>query len=181
MTKRNVRITVLCEDLQQQVFVRYFLIGCGFHKRKLRFLPLPDGKGSGEQYVRNQYLEQVRAYRSKKAEDICLIVLIDADTQTVQDRLNQFDRVLEENSQNKRQDDERIAIFVPKRNIETWIHYLQGETVDEETAYKKLPQESECKLYVEELSDRCPSNLDENAPSSLHTACQEWQRILPPN
>jgi len=36
----------------------------------------------------------------------------------------------------KRQSDEKIAIFVPKRNIETWISYLQDQTqtVDEETA-----------------------------------------------
>jgi len=122
MTKRKVRVTILCEDIQQQVFARYFLIGRGFHPRKIRLLPLPEGKGSGEKYVRENYPAQVKSYRSKPTdESVCLVVLIDADRMTVTDRLHQLDTALEEDSQPRRQEDERIAIFVPKRNIETWI------------------------------------------------------------
>ncbi|MEQ8386222.1 MAG: hypothetical protein RH949_28070 [Coleofasciculus sp. A1-SPW-01] len=35
-----------------------------------------------------------------------------------------------------------------KRNIETWIHFLQGETVDEETEYSKYQKEAACKPSV---------------------------------
>lgn len=33
---------------------------------------------------------------------------------------------------------ETIAIFVYKRNIETWIHYLERKIVNEEDTYAKL-------------------------------------------
>ncbi len=179
MNNKNARIVILCEDLQQQVFVRHFLIKRGFNPRRIRTNRVPDGRGSGEQYVRNEYPEQVRAYRRKpKTEDFSLIVVIDADTKTVQNRFNELDEMLDRNSLKKRQSDEKIAIFIPKCNIETWIHYLQGEIVDEDTIYEKLSEESECKPCREELTNQCSSGLDETAPPSLQIACQEWQRIL---
>lgn len=93
--------------------------------------------------MRELYPMEVKAYRSKKNYlAISLVVVIDADKYTVADRLHQLDTALEEDSQPRRQEEEQIAIFVPKRNIETWIYYLQGETVDEETAYPKLLRES---------------------------------------
>ncbi len=52
--------------------------------------------------------------------------------------------------------------------------------VNEEDKYsKKNP--SQCKLYVEDLADRCQQKqkLEENAPPSLKRACQEFQRLLP--
>ena len=181
MIHSGMQIIVLCEDRQQEVFARYFLIKRGFNSRKITYLPLPKGTQSGEQYVRENYPKEVRAYRSKNYLSIALVVLIDADKHTIAERLNQLDLELEADSQAKRQLDEKIAVFVPRRNIETWIHYLQGEIVDEETAYSKLSQESDCKPCVENLVNHCQRGLDENAPESLREACSEWQRILPPN
>ncbi len=104
MTKRKVEVTILCEDIQQQVFARRFLINRGFHTRKIRLLALPEGKGSGEQYVRVNYPAQVKAYRSQSNYlSICLVVLIDADTKMVDERLRQLDKALEEDSQSRRQ------------------------------------------------------------------------------
>ncbi|UUO15878.1 hypothetical protein [Dolichospermum heterosporum] len=109
-----------------------------------------------------------------------LIVLIDADKKTVEERLKQLDNALVENSHASRQPNEAIAVFVPKRNIETWIHYLQGENIDEETEYTKSKKQSDCKPYIEQLVNQCSQgNLDENAPPSLKAACGELQRILP--
>ena len=109
-----------------------------------------------------------------------LIVLIDADKKTVEERLKQLDDALIENSQQLRQPSEAIAIFVPKRNIETWIHHLQCENVDEETEYTKFKKQSDCKPYLDKLVNQCyQGNLDENAPPSLKAACGELQRILP--
>ncbi|WP_260446280.1 MULTISPECIES: hypothetical protein [unclassified Nostoc] len=107
------------------------------------------------------------------------MVLIDADKKTVEERLKKLDDALIEDLQQIRQAKEAIAIFIPKRNIETWIHYLQGETVDEETEYSKFNNESVCKPYVENLVNQCYHGLDENAPPSLQAACEELQRILP--
>ncbi len=167
MSQRRVQIVILCEDRQQEVFARHFLKKRGF-TGLFRPKICPPGSQSGEQYVRSQYPVEVKAYRQNKNRvSIALVVLIDADRGTLQDRLNQLASILDEDAQEKRRSDEAIAIFVPKRNIETWIHYLQGETVNEEDAYAKYEKnEAVCKTYVENLADRCyAQDLPEDAPT----------------
>jgi len=181
MSQRRVQIVILCEDRQQEVFARYFLKKRGFTGR-FRANICPAGSQSGEQYVRTHYPEEVKAYRQNRNRvAIGLVVLIDADTGTLTARLNWLANVLDEDKQEKRGSNEAIAIFVPKRNIETWIHYLQGETVNEEDAYAKFENnEAVCKTAVEDLADRCYSqSLPEDAPRSLQAACGELQRLLP--
>jgi len=57
MGKRKIQVIILCEDRQQEVFARHFLIKkSGFGPREIRVLPLPNGKQSGEQYVRETYI-----------------------------------------------------------------------------------------------------------------------------
>ncbi|MEA5567027.1 MULTISPECIES: hypothetical protein [unclassified Anabaena] len=177
MSQRRIQIVILCEDRQQEVFARYFLKKRGFTGNiRTKFCR----KGAGEQFVRESYAAEVKVFRSKNYISGILVVLIDADTKTLEDRLKQLDDVLIENEQKPRQANEAMAMFVPKRNIETWIHYLQGASIDEETVYAKfLNNESACKPYVENLADKCrQGSLEANAPPSLQAACGELQRIL---
>ena len=111
---------------------------------------------------------------------ICLVVVIDADKYSLKQRLDSLDLALEEDSQAQRQPQEKIAVFVPKRNIETWIFYLGGEAVDEGREYPKLAQPGDCKNDLDKLLDWCNSNagLPKDAPPSLQAACSELQRIL---
>lgn len=181
MSRRRVAMVILCEDRQQEVFARHFLVQCGVPRTKIRTNICPKGKQAGEQYVREQYPLEVKVHRSKRTFlSIGLTVVIDADKLTVQDRLRLLDRTLQESSQPGRQIDEQIGIFVPKRNIETWIHYLKGHTVDEngEKPYPKLECESDCKPLVEDLVRRCARGLESDAPDSLQQACPELKRIL---
>lgn len=180
MAKRGVQLVILCEDLQQAVFARHYFMQLGFQNHEIRINKSPTGKGAGEQYVREQFPGEVRTYRSKSTYlSICLVVVIDADTDTVKQRLSKLDLTLADDGQENRQPQEKIAVFIPKRNIETWIHYLMGEMVDEQTDYQKLPKEGDCKSYVEKLAHNiCPAGLPADAPSSLQTACDELQRIL---
>ncbi|AFZ24350.1 hypothetical protein Cylst_2111 [Cylindrospermum stagnale PCC 7417] len=178
MSQRRLQITILCEDRQQEVFVRYFLKKRGFTGN---IKPIICLQGAGEQLVRDNYPKEVKAYRSKNYLSGMLVVLIDADNGTVENRLRQLNNALIEDSQEPRQPNERIAIFVPKRNIETWVHYLQGETVNETDAYTKFREnEAICKPGVEQLATQCSQgNLDVNTPPSLQAACGELQRLLP--
>ena len=181
MSQRRVQIVILCEDRQQEVFARYFLEKRGF-RGPFRPKICPPGSQAGEQYARTHYPEEVKAYRQNRNRvAIGLVVLIDADTGTLEARLNELASVLNKDKQEKRGSNEAIAIFVPKRNIETWIHYLQGETVNEEAVYAKFKNnEAVCKTAVEDLADRCYSqSLPEDAPRSLQAACGELQRLLP--
>ena len=181
MSQRRVQIVLLCEDRQQEVFARYFLKKRGVNG-VIRGKIWPAGSQSGGQYVRTEYPVEVKAYRQNRNRvSIGLVVLIDADTATVKDILDRLASALAEDSQEKRQSDEAIAIFVPKRNIESWIHYLQGEIVNENDAYAKFTNdEARCKSDVENLAERCRSqSLPEDAPPSLQAACSEIQRLLP--
>jgi len=174
MTQSRQTIVILCEDRQQYVFARYFLQKKGL-TGKFIDRSCPSGRQAGEQYVREHYAAEVKAHRSKNYLNICLIVVIDADRNTVAERIRQLDTVLEE----KRHRKEKIAIFVPKRNIETWIYYLQsGEPIDEIVAYSKLANQGECKPFVEKLADQCVQGLSANAPQSMHEACIELHRII---
>ncbi|RCJ28025.1 hypothetical protein A6770_24365 [Nostoc minutum NIES-26] len=179
MSQRRVQIVILCEDRQQEVFARHFLKKRGFIlDRNVRIQICP--KGAGEQFVREHYAVEVKAYRSKNYRLGMLVVLIDADKKMVEERLKQLDDALIADAQQIRLSDEAIAIFVPKRNLETWIHYLQSVTIDEETEYPKFSKnESACKPCVENLVNQCYQGLNADAPPSLQAACGELQRILP--
>ena len=59
------RFIILCEDRQQEVFARHFLVSCDVHPRRIRINISPKGQGSGEQYVRQEYPREVKLYRSK--------------------------------------------------------------------------------------------------------------------
>jgi hypothetical protein len=185
MSNREVRVTILCEGRQDELFVRYFLVKRGFNPRKIRVVVSPQGKGAGEQFVRENYPKEVKEYRSQATyRSVCLVAITDADILTVQERVRRLEESLEENLLSKRQRNEKIAILVPKRNIETWIHYLQGESVDENhpKPYSKLEFESDCKPLVGALASQCQqAGLADDAPPSMQIACAELQRILPPS
>jgi len=74
---------------------------------------------------------------------------------------------------------ERIAIFIPKRNVETWIHFLMGEDVNETDEYKKFSAESECASAVARLAAKSEYWLTADVPPSLRAACNELLRIFP--
>lgn len=111
----------------------------GLNGHQMTFRPSPPGAGSAENWVRNEFAVEVGAYRSRQTRARTeLIVVIDADTRTVQQRLSQLDQALLDNGKRAVDTDtERIARLVPKRNIETWILCLNERPVDEETDYKR--------------------------------------------
>ncbi|MEI6330679.1 MAG: hypothetical protein WCP16_15680 [Pseudanabaena sp. ELA645] len=174
--RKKPRVTILCEDRQHYNFVRWFLQKRGFTEFAPRICP--SGSKAGENYVRETYASEVKAYRSQKNhKNICLIAVIDADTGNVENRKRQLDSVLE----TTRRNEEKIAILVPKRNIETWIYYLESnEPIDEITRYPKLrnQEQGKCKSLVEKLAEQCVHGLPPDAPSSMHYACVEIQRIF---
>jgi len=173
-------IVVLCEDRQQEVFARQFLESCGVDRHRIYPDVCPKGKRAGEQFVRTQYPKQVVSYRKiSRRLTAGLVVLTDADVKEVSDRLRQLESALEQNGVSKRRLEERIGVFIPKRNIETWIYYLMGRAVNEEDVYPYLKQESDCKSYVQALARNRREPLLEIAPPSLKTACQELPHIFP--
>ena len=178
---KQIRAVILCEDRQQEVFASTYLKTRGVHILRVQINPDP-GRGSGEQYVRRHYPQEVKAFRSNypAQSDTRLVVMIDADKHSVEKRCQEMDRLLQEAGMPARQPVERIGVFIPRRNIETWIYFLRGESVDEETAYQKFTgNESVCKPDVKTLAQNYRQPLPDHAPTSLKAACRETARILP--
>lgn len=72
-----------------------------------------------------------------RPELTALIVVLDADTGTVQDRLRQLDQALLDSGKSiVDATTERIARLVPKRNIETWLLCLNMKAASEDIDYK---------------------------------------------
>jgi hypothetical protein len=180
MSKRRVRVTLLCEDKQHEVFFRRYLKGVGYTDRDVRSEPYPKGRGAAEQYVRSQYPRQVRALR-QFGHQVALVVITDADRVTATERLRQLDATLQGHAPSQpRREDERIAVLIPRRNIETWIHWLLGDAVNEDMEYPRLTgRESECQPAVDRLVQLVESGaeLPNDAPSSLRDALPTLRRI----
>ena len=181
MARRFAQFVILCEDRLQAVFVRTYLMMRGIDRRRIVSRFAPSGIGSGEQFVRDQYAFQVEAHRRAVARRSgVLIVVIDADNESVHHRLRQLDKLLQASNQTRRDRNERIGIFVPKRHIETWIRYASGMSVDEEGDYHSFGHnEREIVPHVRHLArEICRAPLPPNAPPSLVTACDELRRIF---
>lgn len=174
-------VTILCEGRQDEVFIRRFLNECGINRHRIRVVPYPKGKGAGEQHIREQYPTEVKAHRSRAAyqKSLYLIVMTDADTKTVTKRQRELEDALSVAGQDRRKATERIALFVPKRNVETWIHYLMGKKVNETDAYPKLTAEGDCETSVKRVAAKSEYRLTADAPPSLRLACGELTRIFP--
>ena len=83
--------------------------------------------------------EQRRRVSAKNDNNAALVVHIDADQKTVNERQKQLEESLRNRGLTNREPSERIALAIPKRNIETWLHGLGGENVavDEEYDFKQ--------------------------------------------
>lgn len=178
---------VLCEDQLHGVFVEYFLKKHGIQNRLIRRIPCPKGKGAGEQHVRTQYPNELKAYRSRTArmarkECTVLIVLVDADADTVENHNRELDNAAKKNDLAPRTSGECVVHLIPKRHIETWLAYLDLGTFDEAQNYKNdysfRQKESACHCLIDRLFDSCQQHKTlENIPPSLSDACREFSRI----
>ena len=176
---KYTQMLILCEDRKQKVLARHFFIHGGIEKRRIRSKIAPHGKGAGEQFVRENYAAEVTTLRSKNYLNVGLVVLIDADPGNDPDfRINELDDQLADKNIERRAIDEKVAIFVPKRNIETWIHYLKNPPVNEIDAYPKFEKAGECKPQVHNLAKNRKKPLAQDAPASLKQACVEIERLF---
>lgn len=135
--KRGVRVAILVEDRLLERFAREALLELGYHRRELRALPYPVGRGSAKQWVDQQYPIEMQAYRRvAQYQRVALLVGSEADELSVERRRQQLASSLESADLSSRGDEEHVCIWVPKWHVETWILHLLGEQVDEETNYK---------------------------------------------
>ena len=170
----SAKVILLCEDLQTDVFVRRFLSRRNIKGRDIDTCPLPDGRQSGEQWVRTRFPEELK--RIRRRQRALLIVVIDADVGSTGDRHMELERQCGEAGVERRKPEDPVIVAVPRRSIETWFEYLRGKSVDERKHYPRLRRESDCKPFADRLHVMCheQQRLDEPAPPSLREACDEY-------
>lgn len=177
---RNVRLILLCEDQQHEVFVRRFLKKDGWTLRDLRPVVSPPGQGSAEQFVRKEFPRWLRRLRARRGEHVYLVVMVDGDADGVAARKDSLSAACAEQGVPPPQDADKVLICVPTWNIETWLAYLSGEAVDETRKnYDRLPRPSECVPPVNNLAEMCRGGtLREPAPASLEDTCAGYRRVF---
>ncbi len=108
-----------------------------------------------------------------------MIVMLDADNHTLEERKRQLDATCIKAKVRVRQPDEAALYLIPTRNIETWFRYLTNKTWDEAENYPHDKRHHLAKQAANRLHDMCfkAQKLREPAPSSLQDACEEWARM----
>ena len=167
-------VIAVVEGKADRMLIYRYLKREGYEEGQIRVAQSPSGKVSAENWVRQMFVTQTQAYRSRQAAT-GLIVCVDADRLTVQDRLNQLDQTLKSSGKPIVGDDERIARLVPKRNIETWILCLNGQITDEETDYKNAAHDW-TKMNQAAATTLCRWVHSSRNPAELHRIAAERSR-----
>lgn len=131
---RRLRCMLLCEDLNQE---RFFLpILERALKGSVHVEPrLPNG---GIGFVLAQLSRCGKILKRHPAESRGLVVVVDGDDAGLTGRLKQIDEVLERVGLPPRSAEQRMAVCVPSRTIETWLlWFLATDDVDETSDYKR--------------------------------------------
>jgi hypothetical protein len=174
MTSKRPQVYILCEDKNHYYFARKYFELLGIKNILGKYNP--KGEGSGADFVSSSYEKRFKAFRSKVGS--ILVVIIDDDTRNrIQDLYNIY----------KPSKNENILIFSPIRNIESWFHFIETGDMNVETNkdkngkiedYKSLYKYCKPTEFAKKLKEEiCLNGLPENAPSSLHNACTELNRL----
>ena len=141
MVERIANLVLLVEDSNQERLLHRYLQSLGVETRNMRIVKSPSGRGAGEQFVREKYASEVRAIRVRMSRTrACLIVVIDADSGSVEHRRYQFQKALDDAEERTLSADEAIVRLIPKRNVETWILCLNLCVVNEDVDYRQDPR-----------------------------------------
>ncbi len=125
----KLRCQLLCEDLAQEKLFRPILERL-FDRRRVYVEPRLPEKG-GATFVLAQLPRLAKYVRQRRKEAVGLLIVIDGDELGLQGRLQEIEERLGGDL------DDRIAICVPTRNVETWKLWLSGiQNLDELADYK---------------------------------------------
>ncbi len=185
MSERVSQTILLCEDELQERLAKAYVKKCGlpYQPPYLKALVASrEQQGGNDSWVLNQFPRQLHAcrQRQKKARTL-LIVLIDADKHSVEDRRRQLmDRLTSAGFEAFGQT-EPAVLLIPKRHIETWIRALLGEQVTEEQDCKTWQDAK--KEEIRRAADavfawsRANATPGQTCVPSLKTALAEWKKI----
>ena len=183
-------VTILCEDIDQERFIREYLKCRGLEEHKIKDYGNPKGRDikNNNALILKDYSALMKSYRTGKYRNIAVVVMIDADEDSVSDKMRSLHKKIDEAAGNLNKDtrlpNEKVAIFVPARNIETWFYYImEGQECNEITKYKDDNMSAEERIKLAKSAAKklareiCPQGVDRITLPSLRYACTELQRL----
>lgn len=183
-------VTILCEDIDQERFIREYLSCRGLDDRKIKDFGNPKGRDikNNNALILKHYPELIKSHRTRKHRNLAVVVMIDADEDSVSDKMRSLHKKLDEAAGNLNKDtrlpNEKVAIFVPARNIETWFYYImEGQECNEINKYKDDNMSAEERIKLAKSAAKklareiCPQGADRITLPSLRYACRELQRL----
>lgn len=174
--KKGIRIAIVVEDQMLERFLRGCLLLLGYQSREIRVERAPSGKGSGKQWVDKRFATEVKAIRTKQNQKLAVLAGTDVDELTISARAKQLEDALENDGTGKRKSDERIAFWLPKWSIETWLLKLADEDVDETKTHKQQVKKPDFKALTKAFVESYRNNSDLGLESIAH-AHSETPRI----
>jgi len=184
---KRYEIWILCEDKEHYYFIRGFFSYLGVDNRKFKLVnELPDGNGSGEQFVRDKFPKALRKY-ARHPERKLLVVVQDVD-QEDRDSVkmaNTLNIAAQNYDIGSIKGSDKLLLIFPKRNIETWFEWLNSnkrDTISETRDYKQSHRnakpgilgEQACKYYLEQKDK--PDNNCVIMPSMKY-ACNNLDKL----
>lgn len=176
---KDYQYHVLCEDVQMRTFIQAVLADHDVDPRKIRFSNYPPGMGCGEAFVRRELPREIKILHATNYARKVLIVCTDADVFKVDERIRQLENEVKSQGVKWNRSAELVVLWVPKREIETWIHFLKGEQVDEKRSYRHSGRPVRCKKEATLFSKYChdTEEIDCSMVPSLSSAKQEYVRV----
>ena len=176
---KDYQYHVLCEDVQMRNFIHSVLAEHDINSGKIRDSNCPPGEGSGEAFVRRELPNEIKILHATNYIKKVLIVCTDADVLKADERIRKLENEVKAQRVKWNSDSELVVLWVPKREIETWIHFLRGEQVDEKTSYRHSGRPVSCKKEAELFSKYCQDieEMDCSMVPSLMSAKKEYVRV----
>ncbi len=186
MSDRVSKAVLLCEDPEHQRLMLAFLKKCGVPNPGRMLRPIVASKmreGGNVGWVIERFPDQFRAVRQRQRSraNSLLIVMIDADECSVEERKRELNRRAEEAGLDPIKPDDPLALIIPKRHIETWIRSLLGDSVTEDVDCKtnKTISKEQLRIAADQLYEWSRPNAiaGPNCVPSLTRALADWRRI----
>lgn len=175
-------MVLLCEDDPQEQLVRSYLKKSGLNTEPPGFFPRNASRevhGGNVGWVLREFPRELEAcrWRHSRHANTLLIVVIDADDNTVAERRGDL------NQRSQMSAADPIAVLIPKRHIETWIRAALGRQVNENDSYKNPePKKSEIRAAGNEIHGWARNNPipGPTCVDSLRVSFPEWRKIKGP-
>lgn len=176
------KVELIVEDTQHRSVFQQLLPLVEVNSRVIHVSAAPKGRGSGRQWVIDKAAQLIPEVRNRCAKtNTAAVVVIDGDGEPTHTVLKRLNEALRDAGHDGISDEDNVFVFVPARNIETWIRFAAGDPVDEIEAYPKHSQdESEAsKILAEKLTPvlRQGAALGNGAPASLVDAVGKLRKL----